>query len=404
LSLADARRTDAVKKTVPSDRLLRRYDILVNSTGVGTLGRVAQVLNLEEPTTLDSHVTIVRPDPSRISPRFLGFALRNSQSAIEGLAEGSTGQTELARTRLAALQLSVPPPEHQTAIGDLLGSLDDKIQLNRRMKNTIEATIRAIFRSWFINFDPMRRERHGHGSGLPHSLRSLFGDYVSDSVCGRTPKDWPIAQFADHVEIDRGLSYNGRGLSESGQPLHNLNSIYEGGGYKYEGIKYYRGDFQRRHLLTPGSVIVANTEQGHERLLIGYAALVPESFGPTGIFSHHLYRLRLKKSSPITPQFLVYLLNSGPMHEVVSRYANGTTVNMLPSEALQLPVFALPPEPLIQEFDQLARRMAGRQEQLMAESRTLTTLLNMLMPRLLSGEIVFDRKCDGLPADISRLT
>src|SRR5438477_12006856 len=66
--LGEARRTDAGKKAVPLDRILRPYDILVNSTGVGTLGRVAQVLNVAEPATVDSHVTIVRPDPSRISP------------------------------------------------------------------------------------------------------------------------------------------------------------------------------------------------------------------------------------------------------------------------------------------------------------------------------------------------
>jgi type I restriction enzyme, S subunit len=389
LSLAEARRTDTAKKAVSPDRILRPYDILVNSTGVGTLGRVAQVVDMAVQATVDSHVTIVRPDPSRISPRFLGFALRNSEAAIESLAEGSTGQTELARSRLSGLQLSIPPREHQRAIGDLLGSLDDKIQLNRRMKNTLDLAIRAIFNSWFIYFDSMKSEQSQCGPLLPDSIRLLFGDHMVDATCGTVPSKWESAQLADHVEVDRGLSYKGSGLCERGMPLHNLNSIYEGGGYKYEGIKYYDANFQRRHLVTPGDVIVANTEQGHERLLIGYAAVVPENFGSPSIFSHHLYRLRIKESSPITSQFLVHLLNSGPMHGVVSRYANGTTVNMLPREALRLPVFGLPPRELIQEFDRLARQIATRQEQIIAESRGLSALLRLIMPRLLAGEMVF---------------
>lgn len=396
LSLAEARRTDTGKKAVSPDRILRPYDILINSTGVGTLGRVAQVASVAEPATVDSHVTIVRPDPSRISPRFLGFALRNAESIIESLAEGSTGQTELARNRLAALQLSIPPPDHQTAIGDLFGALDDKIQLNRRRKNTLDLTIRAIFHSWFVYFDPMSMAKNECGPALSDSIRLLFGDHVVDSAYGKIPQKWGTAQLADHIEVERGLSYKGSGLCDSGLPLHNLNSVYEGGGYKYEGIKYYNGDFQKRHLLAPGDVIVANTEQGHERLLIGYAAVVPEYFGPSGIFSHHLYHLRIKKSSPLTAQFLVQLLNSRPMHEVVSRYANGTTVNMLPPEALQLPFFTLPPCELIQEFDQLAQLINRRQEQLIAENRNLNALLTLIMPRLLTGQIVFYGGRNGL--------
>jgi len=129
----------------------------------------------------------------------------------------------------------------------------------------------------------------------------------------------------------RGLSYKGAGLAEEGEgvPMHNLNSVYEGGGYKYEGIKYYKGEFKERHKVFPGDIIVTNTEQGHELLLIGYPAVVPKFFGEEGIFSQHIYRLKINDAR-ITRQFLYYLLMSHDVHEQITGATNGSTVNMLP--------------------------------------------------------------------------
>jgi len=81
-----------------------------------------------------------------------------------------------------------------------------------------------------------------------------------------------------HTEVFRGLSYKGSGLTENGFgiPMHNLNSVYEGGGYKIEGIKFYSREYKERHLVYPGDIIVTNTEQGHEFKLIGFQAIIPD--------------------------------------------------------------------------------------------------------------------------------
>jgi type I restriction enzyme S subunit len=185
----------------------------------------------------------------------------------------------------------------------------------------------------------------------------------------------------------KGVSYKGSGLGNDGVPLHNLNSVYEGGGYKYEGIKYYSGDYAGRHIVAPGDVIVANTEQGHARLLIGYAAMVPAFFGEKGVASHHVYRLRPKAKSPLTAAYLCCLLNSPQMHDVVSGYANGTTVNMLPIDGVQKPAIVRPPKNLVAAFDSVAVQAARRREELVSESRALAALRDTLLPRLISGEL-----------------
>ena len=91
INVSLGRRTDPTKKKVHQERLLQEFDVLVNSTGVGTLGRVAQVMGLSETATVDSHITIVRANPDLVDPHYLGLCLRALQADIESMAEGSTG-------------------------------------------------------------------------------------------------------------------------------------------------------------------------------------------------------------------------------------------------------------------------------------------------------------------------
>src|SRR5450756_1778142 len=135
----EARCTDAASKPITAERMLCPWDVVVNSTGVGTLGRVAQVKTLPGPATVDSHMTIVRPDPRVIDPEYLGLVVRLFETQIKELGEGSTGQTELSRGRLGSLVVPVAPRPEQRAIAHILGALDDKIELNRRMNETLEA-------------------------------------------------------------------------------------------------------------------------------------------------------------------------------------------------------------------------------------------------------------------------
>jgi type I restriction enzyme S subunit len=190
-----------------------------------------------------------------------------------------------------------------------------------------------------------------------------------------------------HLDVVRGLSYTGSGLADDGTPLHNLNSIYEGGGYKRDGIKHYRGEYKHRHLVQPGDVVVATVEQGFDELLIAFPALIPRRFGEEGIFSQDLFRLDPRPTSPLTRTFVYLMLLRGHLHEEIAGYANGTTINMLPVEALQKPRFAVPPRELVEEVDALVTPLFDRAEAAEDESETLAELRDTLLPKLISGEV-----------------
>lgn len=311
------------------------------------------------------------------------------QSWIEGNAVGTT-MLNLNTSIMKALPVAVPPIHEQRRIAETLKSLDDKIEVNRRMNATLETTTRAIFKSWFVNFDPAHAKAHSEQpANMDAETAVLFADSFEESVLGLIPDGWSIVPIGDHVTARKGLSYKGDGLASTGEglPMHNLDSVLEFGGYKYQGIKWYTGEYKPRHTLSPGEVIVANTEQGFDLLLIGSAAIVPSYFGRLGLFSHHIYKLDLKPSSPLTSRFLYYLINSQRFRATIQGYTNGTTVNMLPSDAFEKPVFVLPPRELVKRFDEIVAPMITNQESIYAQTQTLVALRDTLIPKLVCGEI-----------------
>lgn len=318
---------------------------------------------------------------------FLYWVLRTPQYR-DYCAGHAMGSAVVALSRRDFLSYSVPPrTSDRMVLVHLLNEIEEKIDLGRRMSDTLDSMARALFRSWFVDFDPVRAKMDGRNPGLSELIADHFPERLVDSELGHIPSGWGVESLGSQYEATKGVSYKGSDLAESGMPLHNLNSIYEGGGYKHQGIKFYSGEFGDRHVLRPGDVIVANTEQGHERRLIGYAAIVPSIFGPQGIASHHLYRIRPKREAELTGAYLCWLLNSTRMHEVVSGHANGTTVNMLPIDGVQKPRIVRPPQRLVMAFDSFATNVESRRAKLVLESNTLVAVRDALLPKLITGEL-----------------
>lgn len=273
-------------------------------------------------------------------------------------ADGGEGGTRMPRADwnfLKSTKWAVPNIIEQKTIASILSSLDDKIELLHRQNKTLEAMAETLFRQWFIE---------------------------------KADESWEWKQLGEYVEVMRGLSYKGDGLTIEGNgvPMHNLNSVYEGGGYKYEGIKFYSGDFKERHRVNPGDVIVTNTEQGHDMLLIGFPAIVPKYFGDNGIFSQHIYRIQIKGDA-LTEPFLYYLLMTYDVREQIIGATNGSTVNMLAKDGIEWAQFRLPPKNLVKDFTELVEPMLDKKEVNFESIKSLEKLRDILLPKLMSGEV-----------------
>ena len=365
-------------------------------TSKGTVGRFAFVQEDTPRFVYSPQLCFWRShDPELIDPRFL-FCWMSGREFFDQY-KGVAGQTDMAEyvslRDQRDMRITLPPVREQRAVAHVLGTLDDRITLNRRMNETLEAMARALFRSWFVDFDPVRARMEGRDPGLPGPLAGLFPDRLVDSGLGRIPEGWKVSTLENCLDVARGLSYKGSNLSDSGMAMHNLNSIREGGGYKHDGLKYYDGPCKERYTAHPGDVIVANTEQGHDRLLVGHAAIVPGRHR-SGLFTHHLYRVRARK--PLNSEYVCHLFNTAAMHDAVSGYATGTTVNMLPVDALKIPGILVPEPRILAVFGTVAATIRGRTEAIHEESENLACLRDTLLPDLVSGELRIEELGDGV--------
>lgn len=366
-------------------------DVLLNITG-DSVARVCQVDPGVLPARVNQHVAIIRPYPDSIDPSFLRYYLAAPQMQFRMHAYAAAGATRNALTKSMIEDFEIPPVpiDRQRAIASTLRALDDKIESNRRVTATLDRIIRSVFTEWFVECGQTRGCRRREVAPIHASASDQrVSPECKASPVGLVPMDWNVEPLGAHIVADRGVSYSGVGLrgDGTGVPMHNLNSIYEGGGYKHDGLKYYTGEYKDRHLVRPGEMIVANTEQGFDHLLIGYAAVVPERYGDATLFSHHLYRVRPRPESPLTIHYLVNLFNNVKWHAVIAGFSNGTTVNMLPPDALQMPLVVVPPTPIIERFSALAEAAYKTSQANYDECETLASLRELLLPKLISGEI-----------------
>lgn len=335
---------------------------LVNSGDIvysrrGDVEKCAIITNKENGWLCGTGCLRVRITSEVAIPKFVALYL--STDKIKGWVSGhavGTTMPNLNTNILGKVPIRLPTLAEQHAIASVFDSLENKIDLLQSQNTTLEKMAQTIFRQWFV-------EEANEG--------------------------WKETKLQEHTDAFRGLSYKGIGLAEfgNGLPMHNLNSVYEGGGYKYEGIKFYTGEYKDRHIVYPGEIIVTNTEQGHEFRLIGYPAIVPGSFGSIGLFSQHIYKLVPKEDSYLTRQFIYYLLMTPDVREQIIAATNGSTVNMLAIDGLQRPEFKLPPQSLVEKFTDIVSAYWEKNELNQAQIRTLTTLRDTLLPKLMNGEV-----------------
>ncbi len=257
VDFSQARLHDKLKEVIP-DKIVRKFDVLVNSTGVGTLGRVAQYYR-EEQITVDSHITIVRPDTNCINPLYFGFLMRLNESRIESLGEGSTGQTELSRSKLGELELDViDDPQMQEKIASVLSSLDQKIWTNELINPILESISQTVFKSWFVDFDPVRAKISAIENGedpqrtamqiisgksarelsqLPVQQQKsiaetadLFPSKLEQTEDGEIPKGWKWRTLYSTAEYVNGAAFKATDFSadRTGFPIVKIAELKSG--------------------------------------------------------------------------------------------------------------------------------------------------------------------------------
>lgn len=362
----------------------RHGDLLYSREG--TYFGIAAEVPRDVRLCLGQRMVLLRPNSSGINSRYLKYWLNSPLMAahIHGYRDGSVAE-RLNMPTIRALPVVLPPIADQDAIALILGALDDKIALNRCMAETLEAIARALFKSWFVDFDPVRAKAEGRETGLPEALSELFPTEIRESPIGEVPRGWDVIAIDQVCELVKGRSYKSEELSASDTALVTLKSFLRGGGYRVDGLKEFTGSYRSEQVVRPGEIIVACTDVTQAAELIGRTAIVYPSRYPTLVASLDLMILRPKDR--LTSAFVYLLGRTDRFLQHNLAHCTGTTVLHLAKEALPSFLTVVPPAPVLEAFERAVGGCLHRLGTLHAESETLANLRDALLPKLLSGEL-----------------
>ena len=302
---------------------------------------------------VNNHAHIVRGN-HRANTRFLSYAL--SQTDISGYLTGST-MPKLTQGNLNRIPIVAPPLADQTTIASVLGALDDKIELNRRMNATLEAMARALFQSWFVHFDPVRANLDGRPpAALDPATAALFPEHLEDSPLGHIPKGWEVGRLDDVLTLQRGFD------------LPTPDRTH--GKYPVMAASGPNGCHDKFMVRGPG---VTTGRSG----VLGRVFFIHGDFWPLNT------SLWVKEFKRVSPAYAFHLLR-GLDFEMFNAGSAVPTLNR--NHVHNLPV-VMPPKNIVEAFNAQVMPLMKRQKANEDQSRALATLRDTLLPKLLSGEL-----------------
>lgn len=326
---------------------------------------------------------------------YLYYALKGSMSKIQSLTYGTIFNT-ITTASFDQLRIPCPRVSEQRAIAEVLSSLDDKIELNRRMNQTLEEIARGLFKLWFLNYGPTRAKAEGRWKkgqtmpGVPADMWDLWSDQLEDSELGEIPKGWGVANLGEVVaEIETGRRPTGgvSGIS-SGVPSIGAESIVGLGAFDYSKTKFvpreYFSDMKRGKLRDRD--ILLYKDGGRPGEFEPHLTLVGDGFPfAEACINEHVYRIQSKR--PMTQLFLYHWLSSPNCMEEMRVRGTGVAIPGLNSKEARSLTVLVPTEPLLRGFTDIVEPLIARLLSNCTESHKLEQIRDSLLPRLLSGEV-----------------
>ena len=336
----------------------------------GTLGEVHYITEDYWPLNTALYVRDFKGN----DPRFVSYFLRSLDFTAYSDKAAVPG---LNRNDLHTAQVSLPELPEQRAIAHILGTLDDKIELNRRMSETLEAMARALFKSWFVDFDPVRAKAEGRDPGLPQPLADLFPDSFEDSELGEIPEGWEVQSLTGVIDVNPARTLRKGDVA----PYLDMANMPTRGHSPDAVIDRAFGSGMR---FVNGDTLVARITPCLENGKTAYVDFLRN--GQVGWGSTEYIVLRPKP--PLPSEFAYCLARSDEFREFAIQSMTGSSGRQrVPVESLSHFQVVAAPRPIAELFGRLIKPLFGLASAASKESRTLAALRDTLLPKLISGEL-----------------
>ncbi len=359
-----------------------RYRLEPDDIVIARMGTIGVSALVREPirAVAASYLIRHRVDGHRADARFLAYVLRSPHywDFIWSHGGGGGVQPNINAKVLGEFCFDLPPLSEQRAIAHILGTLDDKIELNRRMNETLEAMARALFKSWCVDFEPVRAKADGRDPGLPEEIADLFPDRLEESEFGEIPAGWGAGCLGDVVEA----------LRDQEDPLDSPDSVFshysipafdDGQGPKLEHGESIKSLKSR---VPAGVILLSKLNPEIERVWI-----VDVRPGERAVCSTEF--LALRPRVPFTRSYVYCLACSPLFRQQIEALVTGTSKSHQRARAdavLALDV-VIPPAPIAEMFEEAAAGLLDRTLACRRDSHTLTALRDALLPKLIGGDV-----------------
>ena len=350
---------------------LRGGEVLL--TLVGTLGEVAIVPENLKGWNVARAVGVipVRPDPGSL---WVSICLRSEfiQHCIRTWAT-STVQATFNLRDLVKLPIPMPPKEIRESIAHILGTLDDKIELNRRMNATLEAMARALFQSWFVDFDPVRRNAEG---AIPRPEDSLFPNSFENSAMGEIPKGWGVKALSELCTLGRGASPRPINDYMDGEVpwIKIADATAAAGPFLFETKERVKKAGAAKSVpVVPGDLILSNSATCGVPIFVEFHGCIHDGW------------LYFKNLHSISKLYLFHVLIELAGHLI--NIADGSVQKNLNTALVGQQNVLVPPNEVLDSFERHASGWFAKIRANSLESRTLSALRDTLLPQLLDGSL-----------------
>ncbi len=364
--------------------LLKKGDLLFARQSLvhSGAGKCSIFLGASEPITYEGHLIRARLNPSIADPvfYFYFFNSRLGRQIIESIIE-QVAAAGIRGSDLAKLSVLYLPVEKQRQIAYLLGTLDDKIELNRQMNETLEAIARAIFKSWFVDFDPVRAKMEGRmPAGMDAATAILFPSAFQDSPLGKIPEGWEVVSLPEAIEV------NPRRVLKKGTTspyLHMQNLPTQG----HRPDNWTHREFNSGTKFINGDTLLARITPCIENGKTGFVDFLDEEEVGWGSTEY----IVLRPKPPLPVEFGYYLARSNDLRTFAIHNMTGTTGRQrVPASCFDHYHFPVPTTPIAQQFSEIVQPFMEKIRVNSEQSRTLSQIRDALLPKLLSGEIRVD--------------
>ena len=354
---------------------LEAEDILLNITG-DSVARCCIIPTDILPARVNQHVLIIRTNKLELNPKFIRYYLVSKEVQQTLLAMAASGATRNALTKGMIEDFMFPKPckQIQDKIAAILSSLDDKIALNRATNQTLEQIAQALFKSWFVDFDPVRAKARGEKPlGMDEATAALFPDGFEDSELGEIPRGWEVKSLDDIADYLNGLALQ-KFPAIPGKPSLPVIKIAELKQGNSRGSDMASSEMPPEYIIQDGDVIFSWSG----------SLFVDTWCGGPGALNQHLFKV----SSEVYPKWL-YLLWTKHHLEGFQRIAADKAVTMghIKRGHLSEAKCCVPLPDDASKFSRHFVSLLDRQILLRRESNELEQIRDSLLPKLLSGEI-----------------